>query len=362
VFPSSLNLRRLRFLLVSGLLSTGLLLAQDSQTATKPLDPASPVHKTLHVAANGTGDYSSVQQAIDAAPDDGATIQIAPGIYREVVTVAKPNIHLHGGNRDAAKTVIVFNKSAGHSGGTFHSATVTVTGDGFSAENLTFQNDWNATHTQVPVGSQALALSVTGDKAYFKNVRLLGNQDTLYAANHPCAQGGQPCAPSRQYFTDCYIAGNVDFIFGDSKAVFDHCEIHSTPHSVGMLTAQSKNSPDQDSGYVFDHCRLTADPGVTNVYLGRPWRPYATVIFLNTEMGSQIAPEGWREWHPGQTHSLSTAYFAEYNSSGPGAAPGGREPNAKQLTAAQAAQFETVKWLDGWNPTAGKGARRHHRG
>ena len=97
---------------------------------------------------------------------------------------------------------------------------------------MTFANDFNRTHEQVPVGSQALALLVTGDRAIFRNVRLLGNQDTLYAGS------------KRQYFVDCYIEGNVDFIFGDAKAVFEGCEIHSTPHSGGYITAQGRATAD----------------------------------------------------------------------------------------------------------------------
>jgi pectin methylesterase-like acyl-CoA thioesterase len=289
--------------------------------------------QSLDVAAG-----QSIQHAIDSAPYTGAVITIAPGTYREVLTIAKPHIHLRSSVEDPRQTVIVFDKSAGTSGGTTHSATVNVTGDDFTAENLTFQNDFNAHHQQVPVGSQALALLVTGDRAVFRKMRLLGNQDTLYAAK------------GRQYFTNCFIEGNVDFIFGDAKAFFDHCEIRSNAHSGGYITAQSRVRADQDSAYVFDHCRLTADPGVSRVWLGRPWRPYAKVIFLNTEMGEHIEAAGWREWHPGETKSLETVYYAEYNSTGPGAHPGERDPHAKMLTAAQAAEYAPKKFFDGWNP------------
>ena len=324
-----------------------------NETAPASATIVPSVDKTLYVAADGTGDFFSVQKAVDAAPGNGATVLIAPGTYRETVLINKPNIELRGSNPDASKTVIVFDKSAGTSGGTLHSATVEIRGDSFHAENLTFANDWNATHPQLPAGSQALAALVTGDKAVFDNVRFLGNQDTLYAGSRNCSPDGQPCTPARQYFTHCYIEGNVDFIFGDGKAVFDHCEIHSTPHSEGFLTAQAKHYPGEDSGFVFNHCKLTAAPGVANVWLGRPWRPYAEVIFLNTWMGPQIVPAGWREWHPGQTHSLDTVYYAEYNSTGPGAHVGERDPHARQLTAAEAAQFTTKTFLDGWDPEAG---------
>jgi polygalacturonase len=316
-------------------------------------EAAPPVDRTLYVSADGTGEYTTVQQAVDAAPPSGgSTIRVAPGTYRETVVIDKPNIHLIGSGEDPSKTVIVFDKSAGTAGGTLHSATVAVRGDHFLAENVTIQNDWNTTHPQLPAGSQAVALLVTGDEDMFRNVRILGNQDTLYAGSRNCSPDGEPCVPARQYFAHCLIAGNVDFIFGDGKAVFDHCEIHSTTHKGGFITAQAKHYSGEDSGFLFTHCTLTADAGVTGIYLGRPWRPDATVIFLDTEMGDQIAPEGWREWHPGETHALESAYYAEYGSTGPGAHPADREPRSHQLSAADAAGFAPVKFLDGWDPAA----------
>src|SRR5690242_14338010 len=142
----------------------------------------------------------SIQGAIDRAPAGGAVITIAPGTYRQTVKITSPHIRLRGAGRDPQDTVIVFDKSAGTAGGTQNSATVDVHADDFSAENLTFANDFNATHPQLPQGSQALALRIVGDRAILRHVRLLGNQDTLFA-------GG----PGRQYFSHCYIEGNVDF-------------------------------------------------------------------------------------------------------------------------------------------------------
>jgi polygalacturonase len=323
-------------------------------TAPELAGTAPPGDKTLYVAADGTGEFSSIQSALDAAPRDGALVLVAPGTYREVLTVDKPHIRLRSADPDASKTVVVNDRSAGANGGTLHSATVNVTADNFLAENITFQNDFNATHPQLPAGSQALALRVTGDRAVFHNVRLLGNQDTVYAGSRNCAPDGASCIPARQFFSGCYIAGNVDFIFGDGKAVFDRCEIHSTAHDGGFITAQGKHYPEEDSGYVFDHCKLMADAGVTGkVYLGRPWRPYATVVFLNTEMGGYIDPAGWREWHPGETHSLETAFYAESNSTGAGARPGQRDPHTHFLTAEEAGPFAPSVFLrgaDNWNP------------
>jgi polygalacturonase len=323
-------------------------------TAPEMAGTVPPEDETLYVAADGTGDFYSIQRALDAAPQTGALVLVAPGTYREVVTVDKPNIRLRSANSDAGKTVVVNDRSAGANGGTLHSATVNVTADNFLAENITFQNDFNRTHPQLYAGSQALALFVTGDRAIFHNVQLLGNQDTVYAGSRNCTPNGQPCILARQYFSDCLIAGNVDFIFGDGKAVFDRCEIHSTSHSEGSITAQGKHYPEEDSGFVFNWCKLTADLDVTKgVYLGRSWRPYATVVYLNSQMGGHIDPTGWREWHPGETHSIDTSFYAEYHSTGPGADPGQRDPHAHILTPEQASQYEPSVFLrgnDGWDP------------
>jgi pectin methylesterase-like acyl-CoA thioesterase len=194
-----------------------------------------------------------------------------------------------------------------------------------------------------------VALKVTADRAVFRRVRFLGYQDTLYPASKHCDSDAGPCIPARQYFVDCYVEGNVDFIFGDALAYFENCEIHALAHSTIMLTAQSKHYPEERSGYVFDHCRITADPGVQHVYLGRPWRAYATVVYLDTEMPEAIEPEGWHEWEHNGKPSLPTAFYAEYRSTGPGVGPARR-----QLKDAEAAEFGRAKFLageDNWDPT-----------
>ena len=335
--------------------------------AQTPAAPASstPV-PTLQVSATGKAAFSTVQAAVDAAPAAGAIILIAPGIYREMVTIRTSNITLRGDSADPAQTVIVNDHNSGENGGTSASATVKIYADDFHADHITFANDFNKTHEQVRQGSQAVALLLEGDRNILRNVDLLGNQDTLYAG-HPGGCGddsGKPCKPARSYFSDCFIAGNVDFIFGDGAVVFDRCEIHSTQHKAGgFLTAQSRNAPDQlNSVYVFNHCTLTAEPGSGPIFLGRPWRPYSTVIYLHTVMGDHIAPAGWTEWKisnppaPTDTHSLETATYAEFDSTGPGATPAKlaqREPHSRQLTAAEAAAYSTHAVLggtDNWDP------------
>jgi pectin methylesterase-like acyl-CoA thioesterase len=149
------------------------------------------------------------------------------------------------------------------------------------------------------------------------------------------------------------VEGHVDFIFGDAKAAFQRCEIHAVSHEAVMLTAQSKVTPGQDSGYVFDHCHVTAEPGAQHIWLGRPWRPYATVVFLDTRLDAPVEPAGWSEWHPGETHSLETAFYAERGSTGPGADAVHRDPHSHQLTAAEARGWSFAAFMSGpdhWRP------------
>ena len=287
------------------------------------------------VAADGSADFKTVQAAVDAAPSSGVVIRIRPGTYREKLVLTKAHIQLRGTGADASQVVLSYDDSSGTAGGTTKSASVTVSGDDFYAENLTMENTFSRTRALTQEGSQAVALRISGDRSVLRNVRFLGYQDTLYATGKP----------ARQYFADCYIEGNVDFIFGDARAFFENCEIHSKAHPVVMITAQSKLHGDEQSGYVFDHCRLTADPDAKVVYLGRPWRAYASVVFMNTEMGPWIAPEGWHEWEHDGKVSLPTAFYAEYKSTGAGA-----NPARRQLSEAEAKQFSVTTFFDGWNP------------
>jgi polygalacturonase len=307
----------------------------------------------ITVAPDGSGDFKSVQQAIDELPNEGGTINIKPGIYREVAEVSKARVRMIGVPDNPSSVVIVYDKSAGTAGGTFNSYTVAVTGDDFFADGITFENDFSKKNPNATDGTQAVALAVRGDRAVFRHVRVLGAQDSLYASAKSCASDTGPCIPSRQYYEDCYVEGHVDFIFGDAKAYFHNCEIHVIPHKTVYLTAQSKRYPDQESGYVFDSCRITAAVGATDIYLGRPWRPYSTVVFLNTELPAAITAAGWREWRPGETHSLETAFYAEYRSLGSGASAPGRDSHSHQLSAAEAEKFSAATFLRGrdqWKP------------
>jgi len=305
--------------------------------------------KPVTVAADGSGDFVSVQAAVDAAPPAGSVIRIKPGTYREVLTIAKSGIQFRGLGARPQDVVLTFDNSAGTAGGTTKSATVTISGDEFYAGNLTIENSFSRNRPLTQEGSQAVALKITGDRAVFRNVRFLGYQDTLYPNSKRCETDKGPCVPARQYFVDCYIEGNVDFIFGDALAFFERCEIHTLAHQVVYITAQSKHYAEEKSGYVFDHCRITVEKGADRVYLGRPWRAYSTVVWIDTEMPAQIVGEGWHEWEHDGRASLPTSFYAEYRSTGPGARPDTR----RQLTDGEVARFARKTFLagdDGWDP------------
>ncbi|HEY1114336.1 MAG TPA: pectinesterase family protein, partial [Chitinophagaceae bacterium] len=271
-----------RFIL--GALLSVLLFARP--VAAQPAYPA-----TLTVAQDGSGNYRTIQEAVNSVRDLGqqrVRIYIKKGVYHEKLVIPswKTAISLVGESPES--TIITGNDHSGKPvpGGkdafglakysTFTSYTVLVEGNGVTLENLTIQN------TAGRVG-QAVALHVEGDRIIVRNCRILGNQDTLYTAKEE----------SRQYYQDCFIEGTTDFIFGEATCVFQGCTINSLANSFITASAQRKG---QRFGYVFLDCKLTAAPGATKVYLGRPWRPYAQTVFLRTEMGAHITPEGWHHW------------------------------------------------------------------
>lgn len=280
------------------------------------------------VAQDGTGDYKTVQEAIDVVkhfPDKRITIQLKPGIYKEKVEIYSwtSNISLLG--EKAETTIITFDDYSGKGSiNTFKSYTVKVAGNGFRAENITFENSAG------PVG-QAVALHVEADQAIFKNCRFLGNQDTIYT-------GGDS---SRQYFVNCYIEGTTDFVFGAATTVFENCDIVSKKDSY--VTAAS-TTQGKAFGYVFLNCKLTAIEGVNKVYLGRPWRSFAKTVFINCELGSHILPEGWHNWS--KPDAEKTSFYAEYKSRGPGAIVSSRVAWSHQLSAKEAKGY-TLKMIFG---------------
>ena len=333
-----------------GLLMMTAILAAVAQTSGAQA-------KKLVVTVGSDAQFKTVQEAVDAAPEQGEIIRIAPGTYKEKLRIDKNGIELRGTGALPKDVLLTYDDSAKSAGGTNKSFSVAVTGDDFYAENLTIQNDWEKKNARMGEGAQAVALMITGDREVLRHVRLLGYQDTLYATSKLCHVPGDAgtvaCHSSRQLFEDCYIEGHVDFIFGDSKAVFKNCEIHGMTHPVIALTAQSKAYPLEDSGYLFLHCTVTADVAVDKIYFGRPWRAYSTVYFIDTELkGSVIQPEGWLEWkNTDGTGKLATSTYGDYgthDTNGP-AETGKRIPPSKVLTKVEADKLTVASWLEGWD-------------
>lgn len=297
------------------------------------------------VAQDGSGNYKTVQEAFDAVPklkSERTVIFVKNGTYKQVLTLEadRNNVSLIG--EDSKKVILTYdnyanriNPATNANYGTSGSSSCFIKGSGFYAENITFEN------ASGPVG-QALAIHIQGDKAVFYNCRFLGFQDTLY--------GGEV----RQYFKNCYIEGSTDFIFGGSTAFFDNCELHTKGGSA-ITAASTKDYVKY--GYVFNNCKITGT-GTNITDLGRPWRPNAAVVFLNTVMSDAIKPAGWNNW--GKTENESTARYAEYNSTGIGAYKNERVKWMTQLTKDQAKVYSVENVLkttyanpavvDNWNP------------
>jgi len=307
---------------------------------------------SLTVAQDGSGNYKTIQEAVNAVRDLGqqqVTIYIKKGVYHEKLVIPswKTKISLIGESAD--NTIITNNDYSGKAVpgnkdafgkdkmSTYTSYTVLVQGDDFRAEGLTIAN------TAGRVG-QAVALHVEADRCVFVNCSLLGNQDTLYLAK----------GNSRQFYKDCYIEGTTDFIFGEATVVFERCTIKSLTNSYVTAAA---TTPRQAYGLVFLNCKLIADTGVAKVYLGRPWRPYAKTVFIDTEMGTHIVPEGWNPWKGDAMFpdKEKTAFYAEYGSRGAGSNTSKRVVWSKQLTKSEVKQY-TIKNIlsgaDGWQPAA----------
>lgn len=302
------------------------------------------------VAADGSGQYTSLQEAISRAPmrtglaDPRWIIVIKPGTYRERVYVQRERGNIAVIGEDPATTIITYDLNARLPGpdgkpiGTFRTPTVQVDGDGMVWEGVTIANSAGRPGPReggAPV-EQALALRVDGDRVVFRRCRFIGWQDTILVNR------------GRHYFEDCYIEGNVDFIFGAATAFFKHCHIHCL--GDGYITAAS--TPQGSAhGFVFADCRITGAEGV-KTYLGRPWRIYARTIFIRTDMSSVVRPEGWHNWS--KPEAEKTAFYAEFGSTGGGARPSERVLWARSLTAKEVAALTPEKVLAGtdrWNPS-----------
>ncbi len=300
--------------------------------------PLKTISRKITVATDGTGDFNNVQAAILSVPDRNKVpviIFIKNGIYKEKIYLdsLKPFVTMIG--EDRYKTILTYDDHTGkisavgatintRSSWSFKSAA-----DQFTARNITFQNDAGFT------AGQAVALESNGDRARFFNCRFTGNQDVLLIDGNK----------SRQYFRDCYIEGTTDFIFGSAIAWFENCTIYSKKNS--HVTAASTPAGNQ-FGYVFNQCRLEGDTSLHQVSLGRPWGPFAKVVYLTCYIGAHIRPEGWSPWNNNDHHK--TSFYAEYKNTGPGAFAGKRLAWTRQLTDEEAGQYQLLRVLNNWDP------------
>lgn len=318
------------------------------------------------VAQDGSGDYLCLQKAIESIPVNNiypVEIRIKNGVYTEKVHIEAPFITLIGESVD--QTIITYDDYAlkpfpsGICFGTFNSYTLFVGAHDFTAKNLTFKNH-SGPGSKV---GQAIAVYIDADRVHFKNCHFIGSQDTLFTGPLPPA----PLIPDsfrgprentarvngRQYYENCFIQGDIDFIFGSATAYFNQCEILSNDLGQevnGYITAAS-TPLGQKYGYIFNGCKLISSCAKQTVYLGRPWRDYAHVAFINCEMGEHIIEEGWDDWDKPKSHQ--TARFVEFNSSGPGRNCDKRVPWSKQLTPLEEKHYSREQVLlsnDSWSP------------
>jgi pectinesterase len=276
--------------------------------------------KKIIVAQDGSGQFTTVQAAFNAIPSGNkkqVIVFVKAGIYKEklVLDSTKSFVKLVG--EDKFKTILTWNdhtgkvSAAGDTISTRTSQSFLMRADNFTAENICFENNAGMT------AGQAVAVQVFGDKAIFNNCRFIGFQDVLYTIN----------PNSRQFYKNCYIEGTTDFIFGAATAWFEKCHVHSRRNSY--VTAAS-TPQDHAYGYVFNECKLTADSAIDKVFLGRPWRPYSSVNYINCFLDKHIVPAGWDNWR--NAANEKTARYAEYNSIGPGANASARVTWSKQLS------------------------------
>ncbi len=328
---------------------------------------------------NDSNAFHSIHAALQSIPSDNTTpiiIEIAPGTYREKLTIDKPYLTLLGSGAQNSDTVLSYDDYAndtlpnGEKRGTFRSYSVLIDTHDITLRNLTIENASGDSKTH----GQAIALYADGDRLLLDHCRLLGHQDTLFTGPLPPKEikpggfvGPKQFAPrinGRHYYKDCYICGDIDFIFGSATAYFENCTIESLYRPLdgedqiqGYTTAAS--TPEgQKYGYVFSHCAFTsAQCPAHSVYLGRPWRDYAKTVLLNCSLGAHIHPAGFHDWNKPAAHA--TMFYAEYQSTSLSGDPSARTPDAvfpdrasfcHTLTDAQAAHYAKELVLGDWEP------------
>lgn len=307
------------------------------------------IDKTIVVSKDGKGNFTTVQQAIDAVENGSSSrtkILIKAGIYKEKITVpeTKGSILLEGENPQ--NTIITYDdfaskkNSEGKDIGTTGSSTIFIYSNNFTAKNISFENSSGR------VG-QAVAVLTSGDRISFDNCRFLGNQDTLYLKG--VQDSPDKTRSSRNYFRNCYIEGTTDYIFGAGTGVFENCTIYSK-ETASYVTAAS-TPQENEFGFVFINSKIIGNAKESSVYLGRPWRPFAKTVYINCEINSTIKPEGWHNWN--KPDAEKTTFYAEFNSKGSGSEISKRVSWSHQLTKEERKKYTTeniLKGKDSWNP------------
>ncbi|KAF9605480.1 hypothetical protein IFM89_017499 [Coptis chinensis] len=325
----------MRYLQSSALVFLSVVIVLSAMSAeswvvpTKQLDQT--VIKTITVGSNG--DYSTIQSAIDSVPsnnDNWIRVYVKGGDYREKVVIPqdKPYIILEGD--ESATTTILWNDYDD-----IEKPTFAVLADNFVAKSISFKN---TAYNENPRHLKAVAALIAGDKSAFYKCSFYGVQDTLYDK-----QG-------RHYFRSCYIEGAVDFIFGNGQSIYESCSIHVTgevlgPGFVGFITAQSRSSPKENTGFVFKSCRVF---GCGATFLGRAWGRYSRVMFYQSDISNVVVPLGWDAWN--FTGNEETILYAEHECSGSGSNRSKRVSWIKELSDKDAAQLADISFIDqeGW--------------
>ncbi|KAK7308634.1 hypothetical protein VNO77_42253 [Canavalia gladiata] len=292
--------------------------------------------KMINVNPSESGSFSTIQSAIDSVPSnngDWISINVMAGTYREKLTIPidKPYIIIQGQGK--FNTFVEWNDHDN----LLQSATFTALASNVVVKFISFRNSYNSPKNGNPVVPAAAAL-ISGDKYYFLNVGFYGIQDTLWDD-----QG-------KHYYQDCTIEGAIDFIFGSAQSLFEGCDINVVDAELGAgiagyITAQGRANPNDTNGFVFKNCNINGN-GTT--YLGRPWRPYATVLFYNTSMPNIINPSGWESWDFSGNEGLTT--FAEYGNHGAGADTSKRVSWEKKLGLSTVREMASTRFVDnnGW--------------
>ncbi|MBN1130059.1 MAG: hypothetical protein JXA71_13795, partial [Chitinispirillaceae bacterium] len=274
----------------------------------------------LVVAADGSGDFLKIQDAINAIPDNNpvrTVIFIKKGTYREKIVVPWKKAHLTLVGEHVDSSIITFNDASLETVAmnTFTSYTLRADADHFEAMNLTVSN--------TATSAQAVALHANGDCQTFLHCRIRGWQDTYFNNIR-----------TRSYFKDCVMEGAVDYLFGFGIALFDSCLV-TTVRTDGYMTAAA-TSQNYRFGFVFMNSRIGNPSGITSFYLGRPWFAHSRTVLLNCWESGAVNPAGWKAWNGRE----DTCYYREYQCTGPGSNISARVPFGKQLTDQEAAAYK----------------------